>query len=652
MRLVAIFSVFVGIVLLFFFWPGHISWSAQGPVRGAAVASVRDDPRSGIVSSTSLRQAQNLDMQVVYYYLGWDTLEVGRGVYDWAPLRDILRQVRAYDLKVVLRIYNPPAWRTADGAPPGALPTSYDDLREFMRALTTEVKTSQSDECDPVPDSVAGYVIWNEPNIKEQWGGSAPNAASYVAMLKAAYEGAKAGDPSAVIVSAPLAPTADKPGEAINDLTYLAQLYDNGLASYIDYVGMNGLGFQYAPDYDPGTADYCFTRLKYLHDVMVDKGDTNRKAWALEVGWLRDSEYDMGSFNAFKVSADQQSRYVERAFQKAAAEWPWLDLMAVWNLDFNRYYPPTSTFHWYSVRDLTEEVVGQIGGPVYAVAVQGNYAFVGIGPRLVVLDISDSMHPAFVGQTGVLPGSVSAVADGTNGGLRVVDVSDPASPSELGFYYTPGSAAAVAVSGSMAYVADAGSWDGSQYVGSGLRVVDVSNPASPTELGFYDTPGDAGAVAVVGSTAYVAGGLRVVDVSNPASPTQLGSYDTPGWAEGVVVSGSTAYVAGGGGLRVVDVSNPASPTEIGFYDTPGWARGVAVSGSTAYVADYDGLRVVDVADPATPVGRGIYVTPGNANGVAVAGNTAYVADGAGGLFILRITKRQITDGTYLPIILR
>jgi len=111
-------------------------------------------------------------------------------------------------------------------------------------------------------------------------------------------------------------------------------------------------------------------------------------------------------------------------------------------------------------------------------------------------------------------------------------------------------------------------------------------------------------------------------------------------------------VAGGGGLRVVDVSNPASPTEIGFYDTPGWARGVAVSGSTAYVADYDGLRVVDVADPATPVGRGIYVTPGNANGVAVAGNTAYVADGAGGLFILRITKRQITDGTYLPIILR
>ena len=26
--------------------------------------------------------------------------------------------------------------------------------------------------------------------------------------------------------------------------------------------------------------------------------------------------------------------------------------------------------------------------------------------------------------------------------------------------------------------------------GAGLRIVDVSNPAAPTELGFYETPGD------------------------------------------------------------------------------------------------------------------------------------------------------------------
>jgi hypothetical protein len=37
--------------------------------------------------------------------------------------------------------------------------------------------------------------------------------------------------------------------------------------------------------------------------------------------------------------------------------------------------------------------------------------------------------------------------------------------------------------------------------------------------------------------------LRVIDVSNPSSPREVGFYDTPGWAYGVAVSGSYAYVA-------------------------------------------------------------------------------------------------------------
>jgi hypothetical protein len=41
-------------------------------------------------------------------------------------------------------------------------------------------------------------------------------------------------------------------------------------------------------------------------------------------------------------------------------------------------------------------------------------------------------------------------------------------------------------------------------------------------------------------------GLRVIDVSNPSSPREVGFYDTPGWASGVAVSGTYAYVADGG----------------------------------------------------------------------------------------------------------
>jgi len=81
-------------------------------------------------------------------------------------------------------------------------------------------------------------------------------------------------------------------------------------------------------------------------------------------------------------------------------------------------------------------IVGQIGGGARAVAVQGRYAYLGVGPRLVVVDVADPARPVPLGQTDVLPGVVSgvAVAGGYayvaagEGGLVVVDVTDPAHP--------------------------------------------------------------------------------------------------------------------------------------------------------------------------------------------------------------------------------
>ncbi|MCX6600175.1 MAG: hypothetical protein NT025_01260 [bacterium] len=149
-------------------------------------------------------------------------------------------------------------------------------------------------------------------------------------------------------------------------------------------------------------------------------------------------------------------------------------------------------------------------------------------------------------------------------------------------------------------------------------------------LGSYDTPGFARGVAVVGNYAYVAdGGVRVINITNPVAPSEVGFCGTPGGALGVAVSGNYAYVAAWGGLRVVKIANPAAPTEVGFYDMAGRVYDVAVSGNYAYVADdHAGLRVVDVTNPAAPTEVGFYGTPGRAWGVAVSGCRAYVADSA------------------------
>ena len=62
------------------------------------------------------------------------------------------------------------------------------------------------------------------------------------------------------------------------------------------------------------------------------------------------------------------------------------------------------------------EFVSQIGGASFAVAIDGTLAYVGVGPRLVILDVSNPAGPIVVGQTSLLPGIVTGVAVAPGGG--------------------------------------------------------------------------------------------------------------------------------------------------------------------------------------------------------------------------------------------
>ena len=179
-------------------------------------------------------------------------------------------------------------------------------------------------------------------------------------------------------------------------------------------------------------------------------------------------------------------------------------------------------------------------------------------------------------------------------------------------------------------------------------------------MGSLDTRGDVFDVYISGSHAYLAetrdSGLEVVDVSNPASPTAVAFLEGY-WANGVYVSDSYAYVVYyQAQLCVVDVSDPANPTYVSCTFGLG-GNDVYVYGSHAYVATSGGLLVVDVSGPANPTRIGYYNTPTDAIGIYVSGLYAYLATGDGGLFILRFTGAEptysisgrVTDGSGNPI---
>jgi hypothetical protein len=68
---------------------------------------------------------------------------------------------------------------------------------------------------------------------------------------------------------------------------------------------------------------------------------------------------------------------------------------------------------------------------------------------------------------------------GYRSGLRVIDVSDPEAPVELGALDIPGNAFGIAVAGALVYLADHGSLHDHESIPSSLRIIDVSDPTSP-----------------------------------------------------------------------------------------------------------------------------------------------------------------------------
>ncbi|MFZ6026300.1 MAG: LVIVD repeat-containing protein [Chloroflexota bacterium] len=256
----------------------------------------------------------------------------------------------------------------------------------------------------------------------------------------------------------------------------------------------------------------------------------------------------------------------------------------------------------YPIRLSSESLTTAGSGKVFEVALAGNYAYLGYEyySQFLSVDISNVNDPVLRGsccgqqsnfEALAVSGSYVYAAQGSYG-LRVVNVSNPDSPTGGVNRDTPGYAYGVAVAGGRVYLADGA---------SGLHVYEISSPASPNETDAYDTV-DARDVAVAGNYAYVAdgsSGLRIINVADPYNLSEVGFRDTPGTALRVAVSGGYAYVAdGGSGLRVIDVSNPESPVEAAFYDTSGNARDLFVSGNYIYLADENmGMAVLEVYEP-------------------------------------------------------
>lgn len=259
----------------------------------------------------------------------------------------------------------------------------------------------------------------------------------------------------------------------------------------------------------------------------------------------------------------------------------------------------------------------------------------GNGPFSVrTWDISDPALP-FQRDTRSYAENVPILLDGSTlyvlrsaGDLEIIDVSNPSSMALIHSYHYASSrgmgGGGLYLDFPLLYVSQTG----------GFKILDVSTPTAPTEIGSYSTGVDARRIDVVGDIAYYvssepfgagSGRLVSVDVSIPVVPVLLGQTDRFGVLSDVKVINGHAYVSSLGAMspRVFDVSSPGSPS---LLSTPRLSRSGAmdVAGGLLYLSG-DNAVAVDVSNPSEPFVKGFVGSPRGALDIAVVGEYAYTA---------------------------
>lgn len=261
---------------------------------------------------------------------------------------------------------------------------------------------------------------------------------------------------------------------------------------------------------------------------------------------------------------------------------------------------------------------------------------------LEIIDVSDPENPFTVGSFDIPMGlynyatslevkTEKAYIGYGYDGLLIVDVSNPAQPAYLGqVAELRVEDLAISSTGEFTYVCTAARHQ--------FAIVDATDPEYPWRVVYISTPGKARGIFVLDTLAYVADeqlGLQIINFSDVFSPTIEGSCDTESNARDVWVEGDYAYIADGrGGLQIVETTDIDSLSIVGSCNTPGYAKKIVIHGNYAFVADgSEGLQVIDVTDPTSPYIVGNYPTP-YTHGVFVTEDYVFLADRDRGLIIL------------------
>lgn len=236
--------------------------AAAGDLRRVPLGLCEDYPEETrsldeVRRDLALLEAARVD--VLRISIGWDGIEPQRDRYDFAFWDEVVALATAANVTLIPYVAYTPEWNS-DGAPESFWKTPPRDVGEFREVMQLLAERYRG--------RIRSWEIWNEPDNRDYWLGSAEQ---FAALLAAGAEGVRAADPEARVVLGGLA----------GGVEFLRALFDeHGSGERVDVVNLHG----YYETWNPNALE---TFPEYIGEVreIVERHGGRQALWMAEVGY-------------------------------------------------------------------------------------------------------------------------------------------------------------------------------------------------------------------------------------------------------------------------------------------------------------------------------------------------------------------------------
>lgn len=235
--------------------------------------------------------------------------------YDWSGFDRIVDQAQRRGVKIIARLDIVPAWaRPKNSTDRLLLPSAYADYRAYVVAFVTRYHNR----------GVTHVVIWNEPNLRFEWGGRTPDPEAYATLVRQVAPAVKAAAPAVQILAGGLSPgdsLGDQGEVRMGDQVYTERFFAAGGGTDIDGWAVHAYGAQRPPNDLPKWSVVNLRRVELVYALVARYREL--PMYITESGWNDNPRWQSA------VTGAERIRWSRGAFLYAQNT-PWIACLVLW----------------------------------------------------------------------------------------------------------------------------------------------------------------------------------------------------------------------------------------------------------------------------------------------------------------------------------